>query len=362
MRCTEYQKEVIHILELIKEIDKLIIFFLVYTLIFITFFSTLSYTLPFVLALIFSLMLRRPSLFLIKRYKFKNSLAALTTTVLFFTIIISILYIFIYLLSTEAIQFAKVINEYITKITPDINNFIDSAQKYYYNLDPYILNAIKQNFNNFIPKISTISVSISKQLMSFLLIILSSIPYIMMVVIFTLFSTYYFICDFSKAKDKFKKYFPTDSSSKLIYIINETRSMLFKYMLSYSLVLSITSVLTLMGFLIFRVKYAILLSLLSAVFDVLPILGIGSIYIPIVAIFYSTGKIIPAAGILVWYFFVSLFRQFVEPKIVSSSLGLHPVAVLAALFIGLKASGLSGMIFCIFLVIFYTILKKVNVL
>jgi hypothetical protein len=38
------------------------------------------------------------------------------------------------------------------------------------------------------------------------------------------------------------------------------------------------------------------------------------------------------------------------------------VAVLAAIFIGLKADGISGMVFCIFLVVFYNILKKVKVL
>lgn len=348
--------------EIVKKIDKLLIFFLIYTILVLTFFSTLSYTLPFVLALIFSLLLRRPSLFLINKFKFKNSLAALTTTTIFFTLVISLLYLFVYVITTEVIQLTKVINDYIFKITPDINDFIDNAQNYYNNLDPYVLNTIKQNISDFIPKISGISVNLSKQVVYFLLFLLSSIPYILMVIIFTLFSTYYFICDFSKAKSKFKNLIPKDSSAKLFYIVNETKSMLFKYLLSYSLVLSITAILTLFGFLIFKVKYAVLLSLLSAFLDILPIVGIGSIYLPIIIIYYSTGKIVAAAGILIWYILVSIFRQLVEPKIVSSSLGLHPAAVLAALFIGLKANGFMGMLFCIFLVVFYTILKKVDVL
>ncbi|MDU1443883.1 MAG: AI-2E family transporter, partial [Clostridium cochlearium] len=55
-------------------------------------------------------------------------------------------------------------------------------------------------------------------------------------------------------------------------------------------------------------------------------------------------------------------RQILEPKIVSSSLGMHPVSILAAIFIGLKAAGISGMFFCIFLVVFYKVLHNVKIL
>jgi predicted PurR-regulated permease PerM len=67
-------------------------------------------------------------------------------------------------------------------------------------------------------------------------------------------------------------------------------------------------------------------------------------------------------GLLILYALVFVVRQVAEPRIVSSSLGLHPVSVLAAIFIGLKANGIAGMFFCMFLVVFYNIFKKVNII
>jgi len=111
------------------------------------------------------------------------------------------------------------------------------------------------------------------------------------------------------------------------------------------------------------VKYAVILSIIAAIFDILPILGIGGIYIPLALIYMFIQKdYFTSFGILIWYIVVTVVRQILEPKIVSSSLGIHPVAVLASIFIGLKVNGLSGMFFCIFLVVFYKVLKSVEVL
>ena len=47
-------------------------------------------------------------------------------------------------------------------------------------------------------------------------------------------------------------------------------------------------------------------------------------------------------GLLVIYAVVSLVRQIAEPKIVGGSLGLHPLATLASIYISVKLIGLSG--------------------
>jgi predicted PurR-regulated permease PerM len=40
----------------------------------------------------------------------------------------------------------------------------------------------------------------------------------------------------------------------------------------------------------------------------------------------------------------SLIRQFIEPKVMSNALGLHPLITLLAIFIGLKTFGFLGAI------------------
>jgi predicted PurR-regulated permease PerM len=68
-----------------------------------------------------------------------------------------------------------------------------------------------------------------------------------------------------------------------------------------------------------------------------------------------------ALGIIILYLIISVVRQVIEPKIVSVSLGIHPVLVLAIMFIGLKAYGFWGLIYLTMLVVSYKVLKASNV-
>lgn len=348
--------------ELINKLDKLILFFIIYTMVFFIFFSTLNYTLPFVLALVFALILRKPTNFLIRKLKVNSSLASLISTLIFFTVITILISWGITILMQEAIQLGKNTQLYISKNSTTISDSLNNFKEYYNTLDPNIISTLEKNFSSYITKLSNITVQVTGKVVSTLIGILTAIPYILMVVLFTLLTTYFFTKDMTSSKDKLLNILP-HKTNKMLYILSETKHMLGNYLLSYLLIIGVTFLETLIVFLVFKVKYAVILSIICAIADLLPILGIGSIYIPLAIIyFFFIKNYIAAFGIIVSYVLVSVVRQIIEPKIVSSSLGIHPVAVLAALFIGLKAGGLSGIVFCIFLVVFYNIFKKVDIL
>lgn len=51
-----------------------------------------------------------------------------------------------------------------------------------------------------------------------------------------------------------------------------------------------------------------------------------------------------AVGILVLYIIITVIRNIVEPKLVGKQIGLHPLATLMAMFLGLKLIGIAGMV------------------
>ena len=348
--------------QLTGKLDRLFIFFIVYTIIFITFFNTLSYTLPFVVAFLFSLILIKPTRYLINKFKLKNSLASLITTFIFFAVIIFIVSGAISHIVQEIIELGKNVQVYIAQNGDNISKFLKRIYKYYSNLDPSITDNIEKNISSTITKISNTTVKLTSSALSSVLTIFSSIPYILMVALFTVLSTYYFTKDMSLVKKKVSKLIPSNKNSEISKTIKEAKKMIVNYIASYLIIILITLLVTLIGFLILGVRYTITLSILSAIFDILPILGIGTVYIPVAAIYFFSGNYFVAGGVLVLFVIAFVVRQIVEPKIVSSSLGVHPVAILAAIFIGLKANGIMGMFFCIFLVVCYNVLSKVGVL
>lgn len=67
-----------------------------------------------------------------------------------------------------------------------------------------------------------------------------------------------------------------------------------------------------------------------------------------------------AIAILVLWIIMSIVRQFLEPKIVSSNLGVHPIFTLIAMYTGFKFLGILGLfIGPIILVILKNIFAKI---
>ncbi len=344
--------------KILAKLDKLIIFLVIYSICFITFFNTLKYTIPFVLALLLAFILQKPTNYLIKRFNLKNSIAALITTSISSAILIILLICGVNALTNEIVLLTKNLQVYVSQNTSKITYFIQDLHKYYKNLDPTIVNTIETNISNFSTKTVSATLNVSGKVMSAILISISYIPYVIMVIIFTLISTYFFTKDFSSAKNRFFDIIPSNKTDRVIHVIESVKKMLGNYCLSYLIIIGITFVETIIAYLILGVNYAILLSIITAVCDILPIIGIGIIYLPIAVIYFINGNYFTAFGLVIAYTLVSVIRQIIEPKIVSSTLGIHPVAALAALFIGLEVNGVSGIFFFMFLIIFYNILKK----
>ena len=124
----------------------------------------------------------------------------------------------------------------------------------------------------------------------------------------------------------------------------------------------ITFIETLIGFLILGIDYALILSFLAAFMDVLPIIGVSVVYIPLAIYHFLIGNTFIGIGILVLLVLVTVVRQILEPKLISTTLDIHPILTLAAIFIGIKVYGFIGMIYLITLIIFYKILEKSQVL
>lgn len=98
------------------------------------------------------------------------------------------------------------------------------------------------------------------------------------------------------------------------------------------------------AFLLLGIDYAVLLALLVAVIDMLPILGTGTVLIPWAVVTLITGAPLRALAIGVVYAVVSLVRGCVEPKLVGAQLGLHPAATLMSMYVGFRAVGVAGML------------------
>ncbi len=98
------------------------------------------------------------------------------------------------------------------------------------------------------------------------------------------------------------------------------------------------------GLTILKVDYAIIIALGIAILDLLPVFGTGAVLWPWALIKLINGQYLAAAGMMAIWGISQLVRQFIQPKFVGDTLGVHPIPTLFLLFAGYKISGVFGMI------------------
>ena len=107
--------------------------------------------------------------------------------------------------------------------------------------------------------------------------------------------------------------------------------------------MSITFIELSIGLSILKVENSIIIAFLIAIFDILPVLGTGGIMIPWTIITAIQGNIPMAIALLVVYLVITIIRNIIEPKIVGSQIGLHPVVTLVSMFVGAQMFGVIGL-------------------
>ncbi len=109
----------------------------------------------------------------------------------------------------------------------------------------------------------------------------------------------------------------------------------------------VVAVLLVAGFWILHIKYSVLLAILIAFLDFLPVFGTGTVLIPWALLKFFNGEYYLAIGLGVLYVVTQVTRQLIQPKIVGDSMGLNPMATLFLLYVGFRVGGLGGMILAV---------------
>ncbi|MGM1046709.1 sporulation integral membrane protein YtvI [Paenibacillus uliginis N3/975] len=109
--------------------------------------------------------------------------------------------------------------------------------------------------------------------------------------------------------------------------------------------ISITFVLVYIGLLILGTGNAFSLALMSAIFDILPLLGVPVIFIPWIIYLFIVGKVGLAISLTILLAIVMVTRQLLEPKITGQSLGVSSAfLMLSFMIISISIFGMAGLI------------------
>ena len=92
------------------------------------------------------------------------------------------------------------------------------------------------------------------------------------------------------------------------------------------------------------IKNGWILGIAAGILDALPFIGTGIVLVPLAVWNFIQGAYLKAIICLILYGICALIREFMEPKLVGKGVGIYPVAVLAAIYAGIKLFGVAGII------------------
>ncbi|MDD7401487.1 MAG: AI-2E family transporter [Eubacteriales bacterium] len=158
--------------------------------------------------------------------------------------------------------------------------------------------------------------------------------------LFTFFMSIFFILlDYEKIYQAISKKL-TRPTRKTLEIVKSTGVVAVgKYVRGLFYLAVFCTVYMLIAFSIYGYPYAILLSLCMGVLDILPIVGSLTILVPWCALEFLIGDFHFASFLLITICIYTVLRKMVEPKLMGTATGLHPLFTLILFYVTLRYMG-----------------------
>ncbi len=193
--------------------------------------------------------------------------------------------------------------------------------------------AFKSQLTEIILKMSTAVVNAVKNIPSMFISIFTAI-----------FTTFFLLKEDKKVFSFFQNFFGRKTCEYFSRMKSSFFSVTVSYLKAQLIIETIIFVVLLAGFFFLDVNYAFLLAFITAIVDAVPIFGTGTILIPMSLFNFLSGNKNLGWGLLILYGTALLVRQLCEPKIIGKKLGIHPLATIFSLYVGMKLFGIAGLI------------------
>lgn len=326
-----------------KVIKRILIILATFFGVFVSFKLAIFY-IPFLIAFIISLIIE-PLIRKVMQYTdLTRKVSAIVTMIIVFGIIIGLLIWAISALISESSQILESMNDYIQKISLFINNVLKNIKFDKIQIPIEIKNIVESSSRDFIILISDIAKTWLNNIMG----VVQYIPAIFIYIGITIVATYFVCADKLYILDQIEYHLPQKWVNKLGIHIRKIISSLGGYLKAQVVLICISFTIVLVGLYIlkifqFNINYPFMIALGIGFVDALPILGSGIIMLPWAIISATEGDLKLAIALIVLYIITIVSRQFLEPKIVSSHIGIHPIFTLIAMYTGFKLIGVLGL-------------------
>ncbi|WP_245595205.1 sporulation integral membrane protein YtvI [Fictibacillus gelatini] len=317
----------------------------------------IPYSIPLLLALATSVMLE-PAVKFFNRLKLKRVFSVTVVFILFFALLGLLIFWLTTTLVVQVIQFSQMVPSYSKSVFELAEKYFHKFENFYTNLPPEVVSTVEKGLEG----LKTYAVDAASSLTGAILGIITYIPELLIYFIIYLVAVFLILLDLPRLRNNFLNMFTLSAREKVDLVFSQLSKATVGFIRAQIILSFITYVLALIGLLILRVDYAMLIALLIIIVDILPILGTGSFLVPWAVYNFVVNNDFLAIGLLILFAVITIVRRIIEPKILGSSLGISALAALISIYLGFQVLGMIGLIVGPAIVIIFEALRSAGFL
>ena len=299
--------------------------------------------LPLVIAVIFAIIIDTPVSFVEKKTGFSRGVV----TIIFLTLLFCGLGYLLFVMAARFVfELARLINllpmqrEYFNSI---FDKILQSIGKFSSSIPDEVITYLKANVDQILLMITNKISEYYSFLVDKIWLVPNLFINIFFVIIFVFLFTYFLTKDKNKIIESIKNLFPEQIQERVRSVQIEIILSFFRLIKAQIILVMISTIITIAGFYILKVDYALILGLICGLLDLVPIFGPSLIFIPWIIFSVIVNKIGFAVSLLILYIVVLGTRQVLQAKIIGQNLNVDPMLTLISIYFGIEFLGWIGL-------------------
>ncbi|WP_342525932.1 sporulation integral membrane protein YtvI [Chryseomicrobium sp. FSL W7-1435] len=320
----------------------------------------LPVSVPIILALLVAIFVEPLVHFSQNRFKLSRKTSVIVNYTLTFGLFILLFYFMITSLISRIIEWSKAFPSYLNDLGGIWINIQNKLFDMTAGLPLEVVESIQQEVDSTLTSLQQSLLAIVNY--ENITALLTEIPNLLVSFIVFLIALFLFMLDLPALRGKFFSYFSNETADKVLFMYSGIKRVIFGFMKAQVLVSFIILLVSLIGLYIIIPEYALVMSIFIWIIDVIPILGSIIVLAPWAIGAFAMGNIALGTKLSILAVILLIIRRSVEPKVMGAQMGLSPLAVLIAMFIGAKLFGLVGFIVGPLVVIIFTTAKEAGII
>lgn len=306
-----------------------------------------GFLMPFVVGWVIALIATPLVNWLEKRLNIVKKLGTALIVILVLGLIVMVIYLAVSRLGAEISSFIRNFPELYAQVEDGFSQIGHTLDGVFARLPAGIQNGWDAIVANLDQTAGEIMTSLSEPTVTAAGNFAKRLPSYLIAFIVAMMSAYLFTVQREEVISWWKKAAPPSLEKRVGLVADNLKYAVGGYFKAQFQIMGVVFLILWVALVVLGVHYAVLVAFLIAFLDFLPFFGTGTAMIPWALYELLTGDYKRAVVLIIVYIVTQLIHQLLQPKLMSSSMGLNPLVTLLLLYSGYKINSVLGMILAV---------------